>query len=93
MSPCLSCARPYDPDRFPLGRPRIDGSRHPFRYCDECLSQRVSSGMRRESRRRANRESMRRVRTLRAAPHTCEAPCPVMTPRPLCYFHARRAVQ
>lgn len=38
MNPCAHCGRPFDPAAFPLGRPRRDGSRHPMRYCDECLA-------------------------------------------------------
>ena len=35
---CRHCGRPYDPVRFPLARPRRDGTRHPMRYCDSCLA-------------------------------------------------------
>lgn len=37
------------------------------------------------------KERARKARIERRQPHLCEAPCPVMTPRPLCYFHARGA--
>ena len=37
-SPCLHCGMPFDEARFPLGRPRKDGTRHPMAYCDHCMA-------------------------------------------------------
>lgn len=59
---CLTCGRPFDPARFPLARPRRDGTRHPFRYCDECLSGGRYAGDARLARLRANRECEQRRR-------------------------------
>jgi hypothetical protein len=36
---CMDCEREKGIEHFPLGRPRNDGSRHPMRYCDECLEE------------------------------------------------------
>ena len=62
MSDCLSCGRPFDPARFPLARPRVDGTRGHFRYCDACLAEGRYAGGGRLARRRANRECEQRRR-------------------------------
>ena len=46
MKPCEHCGRPFDPVRFPLARPRKDGTRGHFRYCDECLALPERRGLR-----------------------------------------------
>ena len=38
IAACLHCGRPFDPDVFPLARPRRDGTRGHFAYCADCLS-------------------------------------------------------
>ena len=75
VTPCANCGRPYDPVRFPLARPRKDGTRRPFRYCDTCLA--VRTGAWRQQHRKDRH-------TLCAAKG-----CGVRTPRRLCYYHAR----
>lgn len=57
---CLNCGRTSAVAEFPLGRPRADGSRHPFHYCEPCLAlaERRFGGL--EAFRRATREYLAR---------------------------------
>jgi hypothetical protein len=45
----------------------------------------------RERARASERTRKLRRRIVAVAFHRCEAPCPVLTPRPLCFFHSRSA--
>lgn len=52
---CINCDRVLPLDHFPLARPRADGSRHPMRYCEECLAEPFRLGGGADAHRYANR--------------------------------------
>ena len=87
MPSCLNCGRAFDQPRFPLGRPRKDGTQVPRRYCDSCMAlpSRIGGGL--EARRRAHRDYMRRTR-----PHLCSKCEMVATGQQLCHGCAGRIV-
>jgi hypothetical protein len=65
--PCFGCRKVRDIVEFPHGRPRIDGSRHRMRFCEECLASRaeVDRSQKDEVNRIARRESRFRRRIQR----------------------------
>lgn len=68
---CLGgCERVMPLDWYPLARPRADGSRHPMRFCSDCLRRRCQPGAlteeeKRDVRRYAHRTSKPRRRRQR----------------------------
>ena len=69
--PCIACRQRRPIDLFPLATPRADGSRHRYRFCVDCLSERVRVGVSPDERRTiaavTHRES--RVRRRRQTGH------------------------